>query len=278
MNNQDSVSAPRPYVRPSGESERIWMLSIKDIEPDPFQARKIFEPDRLRELSESIREFGVMSPLLVRKTHGGFQLIAGERRLRAAAMAGLSHVPCIISSADGEKAAYMSLVENLQRRDLDCFEEAAGISRLILTYGLTQEEAAAKIGKSQSAVANKLRLLRLDGDCIAKIRSSGLTERHARALLRLGDRNSVLSAIDVIHKNKMSVSETERYVDSLLAPSAPAETPAAKERKIILHDARVLVNSIKAAVATANSGGISARMERRDTEDSITITVILPKR
>ena len=274
----DRDAAPRPYLRPSGESERVWMLDIQDIEPDPAQARTIFEADRLRELSDSIREFGVLSPLLVRKCGGGFRLIAGERRLRAAAMAGLSHVPCIISSASGERAAYISLVENLQRRDLDCFEEAEGLSRLIHTYGMTQEEVAAKIGKSQSAVANKLRLLRLDPDCIAAIRAAGLTERHARAMLRLPDRDAVLAAVEAAARGRMSVSETERFVEAMLsAPAAPEEPAPARERRLILRDARVLVNSIRSVVDTANASGIPARMERRETGDSIILSVILPK-
>lgn len=256
------------------ETDKVLHIEISDIHPDPLQARKIFQLDKLRELSESIKEFGVLTPLLVRRVGAEYQLIAGERRLRACAMAGFTHVPCIINNADEEKAAYMSLVENLQRCDLDFFEEAAGLARLINTYGLTQEEAAKRVGKSQSAVANKLRLLKLGGECICKIRSARLCERHARALLRLGSCSAVLDAIDYIAQNRLSVSETEKYIERLLNPPCPKPR---RIKKGIYRDFRLLINTINNAVTSANKSGLVATMEQTEKNNSVVLTVTLSK-
>lgn len=252
----------------------VFHIAIDEIRPDPMQARRIFEMDRLLELAESIREFGVLSPLLVRRIDRGYQLIAGERRLRASALAGFTHVPCILSEADEEKAAYMSLVENLQRRDLDCFEEAAGLARLISAYGITQEEAARRVGKSQSAVANKLRLLRLDGECVAKIREAGLGERHARALLRLRSKAQVMDAIGHIADRRLGAGETDRYIDKLLAPVPAA--PAFKT-KALLRDFRPIINTIQNAVESAGRSGVLASIEQTEANGSVVLTIKLEK-
>jgi ParB family chromosome partitioning protein len=257
------------------EADKVLHIAIRDIHPDPLQARKIFELDKLRELSESIKEFGVLTPLLVRKVGDEYQLIAGERRLRASAMAGFTHVPCILNNADDEKASYMSLIENLQRCDLDYFEEAAGLARLIDSYGLTQEEAARRVGKSQSAVANKLRLLKLSGECVSKIRGAHLSERHARALLRLGSSAAVLEAIEYIAQNRLSVSQTDKYIDRLLNPSCPKPRQV---KKGLIRDFRLLINTIQNAVSAANRNGLSAEMEQCERNDAVVLTVTLSKR
>ena len=163
----------------------IVYLAVDAIAPSAVQPRQNFSPAQLEELSRSIAEYGVLSPLTVRPRQGGYELVAGERRLRAARMAGLSEVPCIILELDLEEASFIALVENLQRNDLDFLEEARGIAQLIRLFGLSQEECARRLGKSQSAVANKLRLLRLPEDVLNAMRNAGLTERHGRALLRL---------------------------------------------------------------------------------------------
>ena len=167
------------------QSRRIHQLPIDKIVPNPRQPRRHFDEQALRELAESIRQHGVLQPLSVQRTAGGYVLVAGERRLRAAGMAGLTHVPCLLVRASDEDSAVLALIENLQRCDLHYLEEAQAIARLIAQYGLSQEEAARRLGRSQSAVANKLRLLRLSEGCAALLRQYGLTERHARAVLRL---------------------------------------------------------------------------------------------
>lgn len=256
---------------------RIWSLNVCDIDPDPAQARRIFETEKLRELSESIREFGVIQPLIVRKTGNRFTLIAGERRLRAATMAGLNHVPCIISLADEEKAAYMSLIENLQRRDLDCFEEAAGLSRLITAYGLSREEAAKKLGKSQSAIANKLRLLKLNGECVSAIRRAGLSERHARELLRLESPTEVLNAVEFIRERKLSVAKTEKYVSELLAPPQKQKSNRSANPQRPISNRSELISAVCSAVEMAQSRGVRAELLRDETSEKTVITLTVRK-
>ena len=164
-------------------SSRVQYISLAQLSPNPQQPRRSFDEAALRELADSIRAYGILQPLTVRRTPVGYQLVAGERRMRAARMAGLREVPCLVAQVDEQDAGMLALIENLQRRDLDCFEEAAAIARLISRYGLSQEQAAEKLGKSQSAVANKLRLLRLSEPVRDGLRQAHLTERHARALL-----------------------------------------------------------------------------------------------
>lgn len=167
-------------------SSRVRYISLNQIRPNPQQPRRSFDEDSLSELAESIRRYGILQPLTVRRQGTGYELVAGERRLRAAAMAGLREVPCLVAQVGEEDSALLALMENLQRRDLDCWEEAEALSRLIARYGLSQEETARRLGRSQPAVANKLRLLRLPDSVRQFLQKNGLTERHARALLRLG--------------------------------------------------------------------------------------------
>lgn len=171
--------------------------------PTPNQPRIEFDEASLRSLSDSIRRYGILQPLTVRRTDEGYELIAGERRLRAAKIAGLREVPCLLARSSEEESALLALIENLQRRDLHYLEEAAAIARLIATYGLSQEQAAERLGKSQSAIANKLRLLRLSPDCVRLLREHDLSERHARALLRLTDEEDRLKALQVIGRTRL---------------------------------------------------------------------------
>ena len=180
-----------------------------DIAPNPNQPRQNFSRKELEELAASIAQVGLLQPLTVRAASGGWELVAGERRLRAAVLAGLEQVPCLVIRADEEHSALMALVENIQRQDLDFWEEALALDRLIAVCGLSQEEAAKKIGKSQSAVANKLRLLKLPEDTLRVLRDAGCTERHARALLRLEGTESQRAAGRYIAEHKLTVAQTE---------------------------------------------------------------------
>ena len=179
----------------ASEGKRVLLLPAADIRPNPRQPRQVFEEAGLRELAASIRRHGILQPLTVRRMPEGWELIAGERRLRAAAMAGLTEVPCILMQMDDRESGLAAMVENLQRQDLDFIEEAMGISRLMELGNLSQEQAARQLGKSQSAIANKLRLLRHSDPVLAALREAQLTERHARALLRLPDEETKLAAI-----------------------------------------------------------------------------------
>ena len=208
---------------------RVLYLSVDAIRANPDQPRKYFEPEALRELAESIGRYGILQPLTVRRGEDGYELIAGERRLRAAKLAGLREVPCLAVRSDEEESALLSLIENLQRQDLHYMEEAAAIAKLIAVYGLSQEQAAERLGKSQSAVANKLRLLRLSPACVALLREGGLSERHARALLRLSDENERLAALRVIVERGCNVAQAEAYIESVLQRAAV--TPPRRSRR-----------------------------------------------
>ena len=195
------------------ETGRVVFLPLRSIRPNPAQPRRVFEQAGLQELAASILQHGILQPLSVRRVGTSYELIAGERRLRAAKIAGLEEVPCLLMSMDESQSGVAALVENLQRRDLDFIEEAQGLSRLMQLGGLSQEQAAMKVGKSQSAVANKLRLLRHSPPVLEALRTAGLTERHARALLKLPKEEAKLEAIAVIVERGYTVARTERYVD-----------------------------------------------------------------
>lgn len=262
------------FQRAAGfDSKRVLDLPIAAISPNPSQPRTNFSPAALEELAQSIAVHGILQPLTVRRTGSGWQLVSGERRLRAARLAGLDTVPCLVAQVDAEGSSLLALVENLQRRDLDFLEEALALSQLISSYHLTQEEAAQRLGKSQSAIANKLRLLRLSPDALTLLRTHGCGERHARALLRLPDDNAQLSAAQFVIAHDLTVAATEDYVDKLLsAPAKPARKP-----KIILRDVRLFLNSLSKNLKLVQSAGIPARCDRRETEGEITLTITLPK-
>ena len=203
------------------DSSRVLFLPVRDIRPNPNQPRTTFSLKGLEELSASIREHGILQPLTVRRAEDkGYELISGERRLRAAKMAGLDTVPCILIRVDDMESSLLALIENLQRRDLDFVDEALALEQLISTYHLSQEEAARRLGKSQSAVANKLRLLKLSAPVLESLRRNGLTERHGRALLRLSEEQR-LPVLEQIIKERLTVSKTDELVDKLLLPPAP---------------------------------------------------------
>lgn len=225
---------------------------MSEIARNPNQPRKYFDPEAIAQLAESIRQYGVLNPLTVRRAPGGgYELVAGERRLRAARVAGLNDVPCLLIAADNEDSSAIALVENLQRRDLDFFEEAYGFKRLIDQYGLTQEEAARKVGKTQSAVANKLRLLRLSPQNMELIRSANLTERHARCLLRLHDDEERMNATHYIIENELNVSRSEEYIENLLEQKKHPELaePPHKDNVVrLIKDVRFFLNTLNRAV------------------------------
>ena len=254
------------------ESTRVLFLPITSITPNPNQPRHTFCPDGLEELAASIRLYGILQPLSVRKIPGGYELISGERRLRAAKLAGLSEVPCILVQADDQSSSLLALIENLQRRDLDFVEEAAALAKLIRTFDLSQEEAARRIGKSQSAVANKLRLLKLSPALLEKLRAAGLTERHARALLRLEDEPARAAALDHIIAAGLTVAQTEAYIESL-------RRPAPKKRKptYLIRDVRLFLNTVSRAMQVMQGAGIAAQYDRQDTDDAVLLTIRIPK-
>ncbi len=249
----------------------VLSLGLDEIEPNPLQPRQVFDGQALEELAESIRLYGVLCPLSVRRREGRYELVAGERRWRAARLAGLERVPCLVLEADGPESGLLALVENLQRQDLDYIEQAQGIARLIDTFGLSQEECARRLGKSQSAVANKLRLLRLPPDVLEKLRAAELTERHGRALLRLPDDSLRRQALDHIIDRQLTVPAADMYIDHLLER---LEKPAAQTRtRLVLKDVRVFLNTLQKSVDVLSAGGVDVGMEREQTDREMVVTI-----
>lgn len=267
------VTRTRPALRRGG----IVYLSTEDIVPNPVQPRKLFDDEGLEELSRSIRDYGILNPLSVRLRGSRYELVAGERRLRAARLAGLREVPCILLDVNMEDASLIALVENLQRRDLDFIEEANGINQLIRMFGMSQEEAARRIGKSQSAVANKLRLLRLPPDVLEALRQNGLTERHGRALLRLPDGERQRAALLYIIDNGLTVAATDAYIDALLQEPEPEAPKPGSRRTFVLKDVRVFLNTLSRSIDLMKQGGIDAGVQREETEDRLILTISIPK-
>ena len=243
------------------ESGRILYLPTEQLRPNPSQPRKIFDSDGLQELAAGIQNYGILQPLTVRRRNGEYELVAGERRLRAAKLAGLTEVPCILLTVDEQLSSMVALVENLQRRDLDYIEEAEGLARLMRQYGLNQEQAAAKVGKSQSAVANKLRLLRHSPAVLAALRENGLSERHARALLRLPTEQERMAALAVIVKQQMNVAKTEEYIEALLTKKKQPEEPKKGIRKLIVRDVRLFLNSVNSSRGLTRGDGFGDRAD-----------------
>ena len=254
---------------------RVLMLRPEDIVPNPSQPRRIFEEEGLRELADSIRRWGVLQPLTVRRREGTWELVAGERRLRAAALAGLPAVPCLPIEAEDADSALLALTENLQRRDLHFLEEAAALSAYLRKTGETQEELAEKLGRSPSALANKLRLLRLPPPVVELLQQGDLSERHARALLRLTGQEEQIAAAKTIIARRMNVAQTEEYIESLLR--AIRTTPPRRRPTFILKDVRLFLNSLDRSLSLMRSAGVNAACGRQDTEDEILLTIRIPK-
>ncbi len=258
------------------QSNRICYVPIERIVPNPRQPRRHFDEKSLRELAESIRQYGMLQPISVQKTSEGYVLVAGERRLRAAAIAGLPQVPCLLVRGSEQDSALLALIENLQRCDLHYTEEAAAIARLISTYEMSQEEAARRLGRSQSAVANKLRLLRLSPECVEGLRQYELTERHARALLRLEDNDQRMDALRWIGEKQMNVAAAEEYIESLLQKRQRENKT--KKPVYIIKDVRLFLNSVDRSMENIRRAGVDARCEKQESEDEITITIQIPKK
>lgn len=248
------------------------MIPTAEIQPNPEQPRRDFSYEKLLELAQSIGENGLLHPVTVTFRDGVPVLVAGERRLRAAKIAGIREIPCIELEAEGVQRALLTLVENLQRQDMNCFETAEGMHRLIDTYGLTQEEAANRLGCSQPTIANKLRLLRLPPEERSAIIGAGLTERHARALLRIEDEELRRVALGRIIEGRLTAAQSDKLVDDFLKGKIKRKRPLP-----VVRDVRLFFNTVNHAVETMRRSGIEARSEKNETEDYIEYVVRIPK-
>jgi len=277
-----SIKSFQSAVKMKKENEdvqKIENIPVQMIKPNPYQPRKTFSQQSLEELAQSIKEFGLIQPITVRKTGAnGYELIAGERRLRATKLAKLEYIPAIIVSTDEKESAVLAMLENLQRENLHYMEEAAGYASLIEDHGFTQEELAQKLGKNQSTIANKLRILKLPKEVKDLIIKYNLTERHARALLRLPDKETQLKVIDRIVEKGLNVKETENLINSIIEKIQTQNIKETKKRMIRNHkDLRLFVNTIKNAVAMLKDYGVLPTLEEKDHEDRIEIIVTIPK-
>lgn len=249
---------------------KVVKVPIEQIFPNPYQPRKTFDEEALADLSASIAQYGVLQPLLVAPAENGrYLLIAGERRLRASRMAALTEVPVIISEYTSQQIAEIALIENLQREDLHYLEEAEGYEQLMEQFHLTQEAMAARVGKKQSTIANKLRLLRLSQQVRKVLVEAELSERHARALLKLEDDVKRLEALEVIIARHYNVRQTEEYIDKLLSDKQQEK----KKRLVIVNDVRIYLNSIKQVVGAIKDVGIPVNMEQTIEGDEVVVSL-----
>ncbi len=260
-------------------SQDIKFIKLEKISPNPYQPRTSFGDKEIKELAASIEENGLLQPLLLRPFDDGFQIIAGERRMKALKMIGREEAPCLVKKIGEKEMAQLALVENLQREDLNFFEEATGYQRMLFTFDMTQDELAEKVGRSQSAIANKIRLLRLPGPLRDKIIEAGLTERHARTLLKLGTPELQKKALQEVIRNAYSVGQTEKLVDRL--NQREQKKPREKERGRVLkvfEDTRLYVNTIRKTVKEMKEWGLDIQFEEEEGEDSISFHIKMPKK
>lgn len=277
---------PRRRLSDSEDSSRIVWIATDKIRPNRAQPRVNFESNAALRLADSVRRYGILQPLTVRVIENAqdgrcFELIAGERRFRAAVMLQMQSVPCVIMEADERKSAELALVENLLRQDLNFFEMAKAIRRLIDSFELTQEEVAKRLSLTQSAVANKLRLLRFGEEEQQFILASGLTERHARALLKITDGALRKKATEHVIKWRMNVANTEQYIERVLneeKQKAEIEKSLSKPKmKPVIKDIRLFFNSVDHAVETVKSAGIDISSTREECEDEYVIEIRVAK-
>ena len=251
---------------------KVLQVPLSRIVPNPYQPRKEFESEALSELADSIRQYGVLQPLLVTPGKSGtYILIAGERRLRASTMAGLGMVPVIVSEYTTQQIAEIALIENLQRKDLHFLEEADGYEKLLTMFHLTQESIAVRIGKKQSTIANKLRLLNLSPSVRKVIHESDLTERHARALLKLENEEARKAVLRKALKEHLNVRQTEMLVEKTLKESGKLNEK--KPRLVIVNDVRIYLNSIREVMETVKASGIPSSMEQEMDGDDVVVTL-----
>ena len=263
---------PRNDIQKQG---RILMLPVDCIEPSPYQARTAFDEPEIAALAVSILQNGLLQPISVRRVGlHKYQLVAGERRLRACRLAKLDKVPAILADYDDSESAALGLLENLQRSQLDPFDTARGIKEVIRLWGCTQAEAARRLGLSQPALANKLRLLTLTPEQQQLCTANHLTERHARALLRLPDEEERLRVIGLIVQGEWTVAKTEQYIDARLAPKVPQRRELGT---FVLRDVRVFLNSIDHQLDLVRAAGVSASRDRQETDREIVLTIRIPK-
>lgn len=258
--------------------EEVVKVSIENIKPNPYQPRKKFSKKSLEELSQSIKQYGVLQPISVRKINDcSYELVAGERRLRASEIAGLDYIPAIIMNMGEKDTAVIALIENLQREDLNFIEEAEGYKSLIEDHNFTQHELAEQIGKNQSTIANKLRVLRLSDEIKKLLIDNNLTERHGRALLKLPVEELRMAVIEKVIKNDLTVKKTEDLIKGMLEDMVKEKEPKAKQNIKSMINFRIYLNTLRNAYDAIKQSGIDAKYQQVDKGDFVEVTVKIPK-
>lgn len=252
---------------------QVLLIPSDSIYPNPNQPRKVFDQSELVNLAISIRMNGILQPITVREIENGYELVSGERRLRASKLAGLLNVPCIVVDVNSLKSAVFALIENLQRQNLGYFEEATAINKLMKDFSLSQDEAARRLGKAPSTVSNKLRLLSLPDEAREKIIENALSERHARALLRL-EEGDIMEVLSKVIDKKLNVNQTEKLVEEYVSKKKEPK----RQTKIMFSDVKIFLNTINNALETMQKAGIKAEFKREDNEDSYVYFIEIPKK
>ena len=262
------------------EEKKVMEIPIDSIVPNPYQPRRVFSQSALEELSESIKVYGILQPITVRnKGNEEYELVAGERRLRASKLAGRATIPAIINNMSDESSAVLALLENLQREDLNFIEEAMGYENLIKEHSFTQQQLAGKLGKNQSTTANKLRILRLPTDIKIKLVEHGLTERHARALLKLPEESLMRDVLDKVIKSDLNVKKTEKLIADILEElKNPKDSDDKKQNVKGIMGMRIYLNTIKQAYEAITNTGLEAKYKEVDKGDHIEVVVRIPKK
>ena len=261
------------------EDKKVMEIPIDNIVPNPYQPRKVFSQSALEELSNSIKVYGILQPITVRFRDDKYELIAGERRLRAAKLANLEFVPVIVNNMSDESSAVLALLENLQREDLNFIEEAMGYENLIKEHDFTQQQLAEKLGKNQSTIANKLRILRLPSEIKIKLVENNLTERHARALLKLPNEDLMKEVLEKVIKSELTVKKTEKLIKDILEDLQDSEEDDHKKPNMKGSMAiRIYLNTMKQAFDAIIGTGIEAKYNEVDKGDYMEVVVKIPKK
>ncbi len=261
-----------------GEREKVELLDINKIDTNPYQPRKEFNEDKINELAQSIKTYGLLQPVIVRPREDMYELVVGERRLMACRLLGWESIRAVVQKLNDNAVATIALIENLQREDLSFIEEAQGYEKLINEFKLTQEVLAQRLGKSQSTIANKMRLLRLPDEVIKWIKDSEVTERHARTLLKLEDENDQLYVIKEVANKGLNVKQTEEMVEKLL--NKDGNENGRKKRsspKAVVRDMRIFLNTIREALQTIESAGLKPEVSEKEESEYIEVVIRLPK-
>lgn len=263
-----------PFLQEEKNNDEIIQVNIKNITANPYQPRKKFDTDEIMELAESIKNHGIIQPVVVRKRKNGYELIAGERRIRACRSLDLRKIPAIIRDLNDQEVAEIALIENLQRKDLSFLEEAFAYEQLLSKFSITQQELAKKIGKSQSTIANKLRILSLPDEVRQKIDPDKISERHARSLLKVGNKKEQIEILNNIKEKDLTVKDTEKLIEKKLNKKKNFNKG---KRVTVYKDLRIFINTLKNSINEMREAGLDVNVEKKEEEGYIEYNIRLPK-